>query len=271
MAATPSDANVLFGPNDPPPVRLTGDVYSPGPLVLIGDHAGDAIPQSLGTLGLSAEDRARHIAVDIGIEDLGAMLAERLGAPFLRQRYSRLVIDCNRDPVHPGSVAQVSDGTTVPGNTAIAPGDRQARIDAIFAPYQGAISAMLDARGAAGIATIVVSLHSFTPHMNGSARPWHLGVLHDGHEDAFSLAVLNRLRTVGTFVVGDNEPYRMNTTDYTVPRHAFARKLPYLELEVRQDLIAPDNAVERERIADTLHKVLTACVGHQGLELTSGS
>lgn len=260
MAATLSTANALFGSNDPPPVQLTGDVCSPGPLVLIGDHAGNAIPQSLGTLGLSAKDRARHIAVDIGIEELGTMLAERLGAPFLRQRYSRLVIDCNRDPAHPGSVAQVSDGTVVPGNNGINAADRQVRIDAIFVPYQNAISAMLDERGAAGLPTILVSLHSFTPRMNGADRPWHLGVLHDGYEDAFSHAVLNRLRALGTYVVGDNEPYRMNTTDYTVPRHAFARELPYLELEVRQDLIAADNPTERQRIAETLQEVLTACV-----------
>jgi predicted N-formylglutamate amidohydrolase len=239
--------------------------------VLIGDHTGDAIPQSLGTLGLSAEDRARHIAVDIGIEALGVMLAERLGAPFLRQRYSRLVIDCNRDPAHPGSVAQVSDGTAVRGNTGIAAADRQARIDAIFAPYQNAISAMLDAREAAGLETILVSLHSFTPRMNGADRPWHLGVLHDGHEDAFSFAVLDRLRALGTYVVGDNEPYRMNTTDYTVPRHAFARGLPYLELEVRQDLIAADKPMERQRIADMLRDVLTACVRPSPAGVTSGN
>lgn len=259
MASTPRPANALLGPNDPSPVRITGDLLAPGALVFIGDHAGAAIPAPLGTLGLSAEDRARHIAVDIGIEELGQTLAEQLAAPFLRQRYSRLVIDCNRDPTHPGSVAQVSDGTVVPGNTAIDPADRQARISAIFAPYQDAIGAMLDARAAAGLRTILVSLHSFTPRMNGACRPWQLGVLHDGHEEAYSLAVLDRLRDLGTFAVGDNEPYRMNTTDYTVPRHAFARALPYLELEVRQDLITPNNPAERQRIAHTLRDVLIAC------------
>lgn len=260
MASSARPANALLGPGDPPPVRTTGDVLSPGPLVFIGDHAGAAIPRALGDLGLSSADRGRHIAVDIGVEELGVTLAERTDAPFLRQSYSRLVIDCNRDPAHAGSVAPVSDGIAVPGNTGLDPAGRQARIDGVFAPYQAAVAAMLEARAAAGLQTILVSLHSFTPRMDGLDRPWHLGVLHDGHEDGYCLAVLDRLRRLGPYVVGDNEPYRMNTTDYTVPRHAFSRGLPYLELEVRQDLIAPDNTQSRETIAAMLAQVLPACV-----------
>lgn len=260
MASTPLPANALLGLNDPSPVRTTGDLLAPAPLVFIGDHAGAALPRILGDLGLAPADRARHIAVDIGIEELGLSLAERLGSPFLRQVYSRLVIDCNRDPAHAGSVAPVSDGTVVPGNTGIDAAGRQARIDEIFEPYQSAVSAMLDKRAAAGLETVLVSLHSFTPRMNGSDRPWHLGVLHDGHQDGYCLAVLERLRRLGPYVVGDNEPYRMNTTDYTVPRHAFSRNLAYLELEVRQDLIAPDNPQSRETIAAMLTEVLPACL-----------
>jgi predicted N-formylglutamate amidohydrolase len=37
--------------------------------------------------------------------------------------------------------------------------------------------------------------------------------------------------------VGDNVPYAMDETDYTVPFHAFPRNLAYAEIEVRQDLI----------------------------------
>jgi predicted N-formylglutamate amidohydrolase len=42
-------------------------------------------------------------------------------------------------------------------------------------------------------------------------------------------------------VVGDNEPYFVNDlTDYSIPVHAERRGLPYLELEIRQDLIATE-------------------------------
>lgn len=255
----PDRANTpLLTADDPKPVIRDENTCGASPFLLIGDHAGRAIPRALGDLGLPPAERERHIAVDIGIEELGLALARKLGAPFLRQAYSRLVIDCNRSPDHPGSVAEASDGTHVPGNASIGAERRRARVEEIFTPYQDAIAKALDARAAAGLPTILVSLHSFTPSMDGRDRPWELGVLHNGHEDGFSLAVLERLRGHGEFTIGDNEPYRMNETDYTVPRHAFPRGLPYLELEVRQDLIGqPGGRVEE--IAELLAQTLATC------------
>jgi predicted N-formylglutamate amidohydrolase len=228
----------LLNPSDPNPVRKTAADAVDCPFVLLGDHAGAAIPQSLDDLGLAEADRARHIALDIGVEALGRALSARLGAPFVSQAYSRLVVDCNRDPADSGWIARESDGTRVPGNAAVPAVQRKARRSEIFEPYHRAIEAVLDARNAAGRQTVLVSLHSFTPALGGERRPWQVGVLHDGRRDDFALGVLARLRALGDVVVGDNQPYRMDSTDYTVPRHAYPRGLRYVELEVRQDLLA---------------------------------
>ncbi|WP_199798276.1 N-formylglutamate amidohydrolase [Aurantiacibacter spongiae] len=244
--------NDLLGPNDPACVELTGNALSPGPFVLVGDHAGDAIPAALGDLGVSQADRARHIAVDIGSAALGLALARRLDAPFVAQAYSRLVIDCNRYPDHPEAVVETSDGTGVPGNVRLTPGQRQARIDAVFEPYHAAIEHLLDKREAAGLASVLISVHSFTPVWQGRRRDYHFGVLHDGHRDDFALAVLDRLTREKDWTVADNQPYVMDETDYTVPRHAYPRDLPYLEIEVRQDLL-PRRADE---VAEVLARAL---------------
>lgn len=244
----------LLNPRDPNPVRKTLPHAMDSPFVLVGDHAGTAIPAALGDLGLSAADRARHIAVDIGIEDLGQSLSKRLGAPFVSQAYSRLVVDCNRDPGRPGWIAEVSDGTPIPGNRDLSEEQRTARRAEIFDPYHRAIADALDTRAAQGRDIVLVALHSFTPVLKGERRPWHVGVLHAGHEDGFAIAVLGRLRERGGFVVGDNEPYRMDPTDYTVFRHAFPRGLRYAEIEVRQDLLAgPPGVCE---ISELLEEVL---------------
>ena len=103
--------------------------------------------------------------------------------------------------------------------------------------YQMANNLLLDRRRAQDRATVFVSLHSFTPVLNGHRRPWEIGVLHDGHRDDLALRLLNVLGSTGR-VIGDNEPYAMDSTDYTVPAHAFSRDLPYVEIEVRQDLLA---------------------------------
>jgi len=217
------------------------------------------MPSRLGGLGLAEPDLSRHIAWDIGVAGLGRRLAERLDAPFIAQRFSRLVIDCNRDPARADSMPAVSDGTAIPGNADLDSAERAARIAQVFTPYHARITAELDARAARGLPTVVVALHSFTPAMAGFARPWRFGILHLG-ESAFSDAMLARLRAEADAPeVGDNEPYRMDEVDFTVPHHAIGRGLDYVELEVRQDLIA--DAAGEAAIAERLVRILPAALG----------
>ena len=230
------------------------------PFLLLGDHAGKAIPGSLGTLGLSARDRGRHIAWDIGVRGLGEMLAVALDATFLHQTYSRLVIDCNRDPQSAEAVLPLSDGTRVPGNARLTADDRAARIAAIHQPYHLGIAAEIAAREAAGRATVVIALHSFTPVMAGVARPWHIGVLHDRGLVRLAQAIIMQLARDTALRVGDNQPYRMDETDHTILRHAVAGGLAYAELEIRQDLIAdpPGQKAWCARLAAVLEAALAA-------------
>lgn len=224
------------------------------PFLLIGDHAGCEIPAALEDLGLPSAEIRRHIGWDIGVADLGVRLAETLDATFIAQRFSRLVIDCNRDPARSDAICAVSDGTRVPGNAALSPADRQARIEEVFAPYHRRIETEIEARTASAQPILLVALHSFTPAMAGQPRPWRYGVLHLG-ASALSDAVLARLRgRLGEGPVGDNQPYQMDDTDYTVPRHAVARGLDYVEIEVRQDLIEAPAGVAAA--ADLLAAVL---------------
>lgn len=240
-------------------------VRNPGarsPFVLIGDHAGCDIPPALGDLGVPPAERLRHIGWDIGVAELGARLADALDACFIAQRFSRLVIDCNRDPARPDAICVVSDGTPIPGNAALSDADRQARIDEIFAPYHRRIEDELAARAARAQPPVLVALHSFTPVMGSAPRPWRYGVLHLG-ASPFSDAVLARLRErLGPDLVGDNQPYRMDETDYTIPRHAMAHGLDYVELEVRQDLLS--DAAGVGAVADLLEPVLRDAVASLG-------
>ena len=208
---------------------------APSPFLLLGDHAGREIPRRLERLGLGDAVLDRHIAWDIGIAGLGAQLSALLDATFISQVYSRLVVDCNRRPGSEGAMPSVSDGDPIPGNRDLSPQAAAARMTEIYAPYQDAIAETLDARK--DRPTVLIALHSFTPSMQGVDRPWRLGVLHR-HDSPFSSAVLARLRADLGEAVGDNAPYAMDETDNTIPLHADPRGLDYLELEVRQDLLA---------------------------------
>jgi predicted N-formylglutamate amidohydrolase len=243
----------LLTSRDAGPVEITNRDGA-GMFLLVGDHAGNRVPRRLNELGLEKGDLERHIALDIGIEALGRRLSRHLDAPFVLQRYSRLVIDCNRALTHSDSIAASSDGITIPGNVAVAEQDRKARAEAIYHPYHAAIVDLLAERRAAARQTIFVSLHSFTPVLAGHARPWQIGVLYGGGEVRFAQAVLSRLQGAAGIVVGDNEPYHFDETDFTVPYHAFVAGRAYVELEVRQNEIADRNGQDRmaSLIADGL-------------------
>ena len=229
--------DALLSPGDPDPVIVLNP-GGPSDFFLTGDHAGRAIPRKLGRLGVPDSEMERHIAWDIGIAGVIERLSASLDATAVSQAYSRLVIDCNRDPSWPSAMPTVSEYTPVPGNEALSDADKQARIDAIFTPYHDRIRALLDARNAAGRRTIFLAMHSFTPEFKGMRRGMHCGVLF--HRDIrFSDIVLRLLRDEPDIVVGANEPYAItDNSDYSAPEHATKRGLLQVEIEIRQDLIA---------------------------------
>lgn len=252
----PDSSKVFLGVHDPAPVGVQ-NAGAASPFLLVCDHAGRAVPRALGDLGLPPEAFEGHIAWDIGALALSRQIAKRLGATLIHQAYSRLVIDCNRAPHHPSSIVEVSDGWTIPGNRDLSPNEVQARIDQVHTPYHERIAAEIVAREAAGRATLLVCVHSFTPVLatTGAPRPWHVGILHGPNSPA-SLAMLERLRGEPGLVVGDNEPYAMDGTDYTAPRHAWDRGADVVEIEVRQDLISDPAGVQA--FADLFSRLLPA-------------
>lgn len=237
-------------------------IFNPGgrsPFLLLGDHAGRTIPRSLGTLGLSQRDRRRHIAWDIGVRGLGQFLAAALDATFIYQTYSRLVVDCNRDPRSAKAILVMSDESRISGNEDIPDHHRIARINCIHSPYHDRIKAEIDGRTAAGRATVVIALHSFTPKLAGILRPWEIGVMYADGDIGFATAFLELLVKDTTIIAGDNQPYRLDETDYTIFRHAIANGLPYAELEIRQDLIEQPEGQHSwcERLAPALEAALS--------------
>jgi predicted N-formylglutamate amidohydrolase len=248
------NAPSILGTDDVPPVREF-NAGGRSPFFLTCDHYGRLIPRALGDLGLPESELVRHIAWDIGIAGVAESLSQQLDAHLIVQRYSRLVIDCNRPPHVASSIPLISEATTVPGNEGISKEAAAVRRAEIFDPYHRRIDDIIDARREAGMPTVLVSLHSFTPVYAGIARPWHIGTLY--HRDThLPPLLLKALHAEGDLVVGDNEPYAVNDeTDYTIPVHAEARGLINTGIEIRQDLIG-DPAGEKSW-ADRLARILS--------------
>ncbi|HKQ69779.1 MAG TPA: N-formylglutamate amidohydrolase [Polyangiaceae bacterium] len=221
---------------------------------LVCDHAGRRIPRGLTNLGLAAADLESHIAWDIGALGLAACLSQALDAILVAQTYSRLVIDCNRPPGSAESIVARSAGVPVPGNGELSAAEVQARADTIFHPYHDRIRQEVSRRQYESQPTILVALHSFTPVFAGRSREWHAGVL-ALRDRRMADPMLLLLREERTLVVGDNEPYAASElTDFTIVHHAEQRGAPYIELEVRQDLIADEGG--REEWAERFARLL---------------
>ncbi|MHC6157478.1 N-formylglutamate amidohydrolase [Bradyrhizobium elkanii] len=224
--------------SDPRPVEVV-NAGARADFVLICERAGASIPKQLKNLGLPTAELLRHIAYDIGAEDVARRLADQLAAPLVLQPYSRLVIDCNRPFDAPDCIPKVSDGTTVPGNLLLNESDRRQRYTEIHEPFHREVTLLLDYRAAVGVPTTLIAVHSVTPQLTGAGeRPWQLGVLSNGDRTFAERFLVSFQRRNPTILSTHNEPYLVDdTSNYTIPMHGEARGLPHLLLEIRNDLI----------------------------------
>jgi predicted N-formylglutamate amidohydrolase len=231
--------------------------------VIVVDHASARIPRRLGDLGLPPSELQRHIAWDIGALAVARLVSASLDAPLVAQNYSRLVIDCNRNPAVASSIPTISEHTEIPGNLALSEADKAARRREIFDPYHDHVRALLDARAAAGRPTIFVAQHSMTNLFKGNSRAMHAAVLYN-RDRRFAGLVLETLRREPGLSVADNQPYFVSDdTDYSIPHHGEERGLPHVEIEIRQDLLLHE-AGQREwarRIARALQDAEQAYFG----------
>lgn len=242
----------LLAPDEPPPFYVM-HAESTQPILLVCDHAACAFPASLGDMGLDPFARRCHLAIDIGAGSLTEYLADRLGVTAVLAQYSRLVVDCNRDLMDPSVFLAYGDGILVPGNNNLRQSAKDARANEIYWPYHAAVEAQVERLLDAGSPPAFVSIHSFTPVLNGEARSCEIGILWDKDQGLRNI-FLDDFREAG-FVVGDNEPYSGKApADYTIDNHAESRGLPCVGIEIRQDLINDPAGVMR--IGNIMHSMI---------------
>ena len=258
--------DALLSPDEGPAVEVR---EGSGPFVVACEHASNRIPRALSTLGLAPADLQRHIAWDPGAADVAAGLTAEFGGDLVLQRFSRLVIDCNRAPELPDAITTRSEDTEIPGNLNLSAEAKASRVGGLWAPFHAALDRLLDLRRAARRPTALVTMHSFTPVYRGVQRPWHIGIISTA-ERRLADAMLAVLRRDKSLVVGDNQPYSpKDNVDYTIRRHGRDRGVPNVMIEVRNDLLrtVKDIAAWTERLAEAL----TECSGGVGLMPSAGA
>jgi predicted N-formylglutamate amidohydrolase len=244
----------LLGPKDPKPIEIVR-ADSASDILLLCEHAGNAIPGALGDLGVSREVIESHRGWDIGAQSVARALAERLGAPLVIQNYSRLVLDCNRPPESDLAIPAISDQVAVLGNAGLSAEARAMRVDEIFRPMDTALEQLFDChpRRAA------FSIHSFTASLNGTDRPWHAGFLSRARAGVAAELKDHIAQARPEMRLAVNEPYQIETEgDWFIPAHAERRNLAHCLIEIRNDQLATQAGIDLW--ADLLAEAILAAI-----------
>ncbi len=259
MTAGPNNnsANTLLSPSEPGPFRVINPL-SEVPLLLICDHASCRFPESLGDLGLDPFARRCHLAIDIGAGALTEALAHSLAATAVLHNYSRLIVDCNRQLMDPGAFLEYGDGILVPGNRNLHQSDKDARANALYWPYHRAIDEQIARLGKLGRPPAFVSIHSFTPVLNGESRAWQIGVLWDKDEQLRKI-FLEGFRASWLLRRRQRALLGKSSTGLHHRQSCRGTGLPHVGIEIRQDLLGSEAAIEQ--MAGVMHKIMATIPG----------
>lgn len=214
------------------PFEILGSPHEGG-FLIIGDHASNRVPNDIN-LGIDRASLEAHVAWDIGVAPVARLIAEDDKFAAFLGRYSRLVVDLNRDAHDPAAIPVESDGLPILGN-ALSPIEKETRLERFHKPYHDHLRQLLASHRPA----LILSLHSFTPALESKPnehRPWEVGVLYN-HQETASKVAIPFLENAG-YRVGDQLPYSGKVLNATMNRHAEASKIPYIGIEMRQDLSA---------------------------------
>tara|TARA_B100001971_G_C18218908_1_gene555800 strand:- start:212 stop:1048 length:837 start_codon:yes stop_codon:yes gene_type:complete len=242
-------SDTLLTQDDPKPVDVLNiDRLGETNILIICDHASNKVPRKLNQLGVDDTVLNQHIGSDIGTDKLGPYIANALNAPAVISGFSRLVIDLNRDTDSKNSIPEVSDHIKVPGNQNLSKDQKQKRLEELYRPYHQKIDDCIDIIKGKGKKPFVISIHSFTPEMDGKKRETDIGILWNENKD-ISLRLIGALRNLAPAAkIDGNAPYSLLDAphlNHTINKHNLNQSDANILVEFKQDLISDDAGVKK--------------------------
>ena len=223
--------------------------YLSNQILIIADHASNYLPKENNKLGLSNTLLNQHIAFDIGVKELSLDLSNRLKCKVIQGKYSRLLIDLNRDLTDPTVIPEIVDRKIIPGNIGLSKSELRLRIKKIYNKYHNEIDRTIRNEKV----KVILSIHSFNPIFKNKKRLLEFGILSNEDKNLSSI-IIDQLR-LQKLNVGDNKPYKGNLIGDSMYRHGLRNKLPHALIEVRNDLLS--NSSKIKRVSRLLHKTIS--------------
>lgn len=205
---------------------------NPAQFILSCEHAVNTVPEAY--LHLFAESEAilnSHRGIDFGAAEITKTLASGLNCPSITAEASRLLIDCNRSLHHRQVFSEFS--------ASLSTEEKKALIEGYYQPYREAIDHLIKQTLCKNKPVIHLSIHSFTPELNGEIRQTEIGLLYDpkrNQEANFARQWQKILaRHAPSLRVRMNYPYRGSADGLTTALRKQYPETSYLGIEVESN------------------------------------
>ena len=224
-------------------------------LVLTCEHAGNKIPVNFGHL--FKDDKSvihTHKGYDPGAYDIYKALFP-LAHFKAEHMMSRLLIEVNRSLHHSSLFSKYT--------RELSPSEKNKIIGTYYLPYRDRVESAIHEFIAKGEEVLHLSVHSFTPQLQGDIRNADIGLLYDpakAGEKGFSKKLKHYLKLNNPDLrVRFNYPYLGKSDGFTTYlRKKFPRNYSGIELEVNQKFVSGNKMEQGMKlfVLEALQKIL---------------
>lgn len=199
--------------------------------VITCEHGGNEIPEKYRQLFEGKEELlSSHRGYDIGSKAVFEVLKEEADFSALNT-ITRLLVELNRSLHHPRLFSELSK--------TLSPEEKRMVIRKYYSPYRDEVQETIRQFISVGDEVIHISVHTFTPVLDGKVRTTDVGLLYDPsrtREKEFCKQWKRQIHAkLPEFVVRYNYPYRGIADGFvTHLRNIFRKKYAGLELEINQ-------------------------------------
>ena len=227
-------------------------------LLISCEHAVNTVPAAYSTLFHEHEEILQtHRGIDIGAFDIAYYLSQRFVSDFTHATVSRLLIDCNRSLSHAHCFSAFTKKRSAP--------EKQRLIDCYYNPFRQQTEDLIKAHIECGRKVLHLSIHSFTPELNGIIRNADIGLLYDntrqGERDLARIWRGLLLQQAPSYRVRMNYPYHGKTDGFTSALRKQYTELDYLGFEVECNQALVSNNEVRQEVAFALSSSLGPLLG----------
>lgn len=234
-------------------------------LLITCEHARAHIPQAYVKYFQSQQARKAldsHRGLDFGGEELSKRIAKITKAPFFFGKVSRLLVDLNRSIGHRRLFSEFIDD--------LDPEKKSQVVSKYYMPFRRAVMEWLQNNKNHSI--LHLSIHSFTPVLNGKRRRCDIGILFDpGRPLENRIARVLRARIQREFpdlIVHLNAPYRGTSDGHEtlLRKHFSVKQYSGIEIEINQKFFLAKTGTKNRDIWQSILRKLPVTLSHFVLE-----